>query len=223
MSPFGAIARLVGATKVSGPSPATPFPERHHDLSFRVELEDLVSIPVLSVRIGRPDEALAIDEQAVSQHEQPFAPALAASPAGRIELEQRRIGTANRDDVALSIEVKADDLPGELLGRALGPLHPGRKLDPVLGRAVRVRLRVWMVPPFPAGSRPPAPPSVTPATTASNATTKMTLSLSLLLSIPVMLPVLLGDRIHEHVQRLIRRTIQALILRQSFRVILSPD
>src|SRR5687768_8639714 len=89
----------------------TWFPQRHHDLSFRTELEDLIALAVPSIRIRGPDEALAIDEQAVSLDEETFAPTLQQSPAGGIELEQRRIGAANNDDVARSVEVNSDDLP----------------------------------------------------------------------------------------------------------------
>src|SRR4029079_13444946 len=85
--------------------------------------------------------------------EETFAPTLQQSPAGRIELEQRRIGAANDDDVTGSVEVNSDDLPGKLLGRALRPIHPGRELDPALGGTVRVRLRVWTVDRFLAGAR----------------------------------------------------------------------
>jgi len=113
------------------------FAKRHQDLSFRAELENLVSFAIPTAGVSHPEVAVAVHRGTVRKDEDVLAegreqlPVLAVSEDRRFAASGARVLEAALDDVDRAVGRRFNR-------RHRRPRHPGRQLTPVARGAIRL-------------------------------------------------------------------------------------
>ena len=142
MSPLGAVDD-VGRLKQLEASPRRSLRRRRlpiviNNSPLALYLNDLVALPVSTLRVGHPDVALRVDVEAVGKDEHPGAPAL-EQLAGRIELQRSAAPAGRRSSSRSSDGRRRYCRPAPARRQSTAPhFMPGRQLRPVRVAAIRI-------------------------------------------------------------------------------------
>src|SRR5881409_963489 len=127
------IRRLVEQTWIGAGN--ARLAERHQQLSIRTELEDLITLTILYLRVGYPEVPLRIDRGAVRKHKHAFSPA-SEKLAGLVEFEDRRFRSSGTRVSRASMDHVNTAVGRSFHRRDRCPLRATRRLRPIPRRDV---------------------------------------------------------------------------------------